>query len=391
MIGTGGVPPEASTEPQRNSVSCPGRQDTEALHLKRAVCVAKPASGGRPVRLTGDEPAEFLDCIKEASIAWVNFTLKDLSPSAEKIISDFGFSPALYSALMHLVETGAISGYEDLDTELGILLPSVRVSALTVASHPLFVLVKNGLVLTIHGSEVQRFVRFARYADAFMRKIPQEAPPSDKITLLLYRVLNENNERNFDGLRSIEEQGDDMSRMLLDPEIPRSALGIEIYQMKHALIAYLNSLWASLDVVNFLRFGDPEIVTDAPRLLARFSVLAEDVSNQISLAEHMSEVLASGLEVLQSIYNNQLQLLNNKLAYAVAWITILGTAFLVPNTIATVMSNPAFRMTPDDAGWYTVLIAVSTIIATLCTFWVVMRRGWLPRKVDAMTGNVLKK
>jgi len=53
----------------------------------------------------------------------------------------------------------------------------------------------------------------------------------------------------------------------------------------------------------------------------------------------MSNVLSSGLEVRQSIYNNQLQNLNNRYALVTAYLTVLGTGFLVPNTIATIMGN----------------------------------------------------
>lgn len=42
---------------------------------------------------------------------------------------------------------------------------------------------------------------------------------------------------------------------------------------------------------------------------------------------------------MQSIYNNQLQSLNNRFALVTAYLTVLGTAFLVPNTIATSAEN----------------------------------------------------
>ncbi len=348
---------------------------------KHGICVGVPR-GGKPVKAMGEDPSEFAAILKDSEISWVNFRVPDFGQSAEGVLRDLGFSPSLHSTLTQQKDSGALSGYEDLDTELGLLLPAVRVVNLNVEVSPIIVAVRKGIVLTIHGADVQRFIRFSRYAEAFMRKIPHDALDVDKVTMLLNRVLNENNEVNFDGMRSIEEQGDVLAKMLLDPKTPRSQLGPEIYNIKHALISYLNTLWASMDVVNFLRYGDPEVITDSQRLLGRFAMMAEDISNQISIAEHMSEVLASGLEVLQSIYNNQLQILNNKLAYAVAWVTVIGTAFLVPNTIATVLSNPAFNLAPSDAPWYTVLIILSTVVSTLVSFWLVMRHGWLPRKLD---------
>ena len=124
------------------------------------------------------------------------------------------------------------------------------------------------------------------------------------------------------------------------------------------------------------------MISDSPKLLARVGILSDDVNRHIALSEHMSDVLASGLEVLQSIYNNQLQILNNRLALVMTWLTILGTAVLVPNTIATVLGNSAFDMGPKDQGWYLVLIIFSTIIATWAAYWWVNKKGLMPKVVE---------
>jgi magnesium transporter len=96
----------------------------------------------------------------------------------------------------------------------------------------------------------------------------------------------------------------------------------------------------------------------------------------------MSEVLASGLEVLQSIYNNQLQNLNNRLAMIMTYLTIIGTAVLVPNTLATILGNAVFDIGPDDLWWYLVLMVGSTVLATWLVYRWVKRSGWLPKKMD---------
>jgi magnesium transporter len=152
--------------------------------------------------------------------------------------------------------------------------------------------------------------------------------------------------------------------------------------MKHALITYLDALWETVDVLHDLRYGDANLLTNEPLLLNRIELLAGDVSRQIGLAEHMSDVLASGLEVLQSIYNNQLQVMNNRMALLMTYLTILGTAVLVPNTLATILSNPAFNMGPQDSGWYIALLVVSTVIATIGAFWWVKKSGLIPKKMD---------
>ena len=263
-------------------------------------------------------------------------------------------------------------------SSIGTRLPVIRVDKLDVTVLPLLVLVRKGVVLTLHeAGKVTRIQKFARYADTFMRKIPQEAPWNDKLTIVLTRIINENNERNFDGLRTIEDEGDKIGEALVRQEADRRSLGVRIYEMKHALILYLNALWGSLDVIQSLRYGDAECISDDETLLARVGILADDVRRHIQLSEHMSEVLASGLEVVQSIYNNQLQELNNRLALVVGWLTLLGTAVLVPNTLATILSNPAFAMGPEDGPWYVALLVGSTVLSTALAYWWVRSRGLL--------------
>jgi magnesium transporter len=159
--------------------------------------------------------------------------------------------------------------------------------------------------------------------------------------------------------------------------------------MKHALINYLSGLWATVDVLNAIRYGDAELLTDNQKLLNRISLLVADFNHQIGLAEHLSEVLASGLEVLQSIYNNQLQMLNNRLTMLVTYLTIIGTEFLVPNTLPTILSNTAFNMTEKDVGWYIGLIIGSTIIATVeAYFWAKRAVGCQIEQINHCSYNV---
>ena len=152
--------------------------------------------------------------------------------------------------------------------------------------------------------------------------------------------------------------------------------------MKHSLITYLNALWDGMHVLNTLRYGDAELITDDEQLLEKLEILAADVNRQIELAEHLSEVLASGLEVLQSIYNNQLQMLNNRMALLMTYLTILGTAVLVPNTLATILGNSTFNMDAGDTWWYVILMIVSTVGATWLVYSWVKKKGWIPKKVD---------
>ena len=74
--------------------------------------------------------------------------------------------------------------------------------------------------------------------------------------------------------------------------------------------------------------------------------------------------------------------MNNRLALLLTYLTVIGTALLVPNTLATVLGNSAFGMDSGDIGWYIVLLVVSTIIATWLTFIWVKKSGMIPKQMD---------
>ncbi|MAG91315.1 magnesium transporter CorA [Candidatus Woesearchaeota archaeon] len=338
-------------------------------------CVAMLKNGSN-VKLEG-QLEEFQETLKDADFAWINVKVDDLKEEGSKVASVLGFKPSI----VHELVSERFSGYEDQTTELGLLLPAVRVDELEVEINKLIILMKNNIIVTIHGEHVTRLAKFARYAVTFFKKVPKNLDDVDKISLVLVRILDENNERNFDGIRSIQEQGEEISKYLIHPTFPKQELGADIYKMKHALISYLEALWASLDVVHYLRYGDAELITDDPITLQKVGMLSTDLTRQISISEQMSTVLASGLEVLQSIYNNQLQTLNNRLALVVTWLTVLGTAVLVPNTIATI-----FGVAPiaEQLSWQIMLwiIFFSTLIAVVSVYWFVKRKGVMPKKMD---------
>jgi magnesium transporter len=186
---------------------------------------------------------------------------------------------------------------------------------------------------------------------------------------MLERIIDENNDRNFEYLREIEMHGDAISKSLIEESLAKKKIAHDIYRMKHVLIDYLNVLWATKDVVDSLRYGDADLITNDEKLLGRIGILSDNIDRHIELSEQMSNVLSSGLEVMQSIYNNQLQNLNNRFALVTAYLTVLGTAFLVPNTIATIVGS--LGGTIAEQWWYVPLLITSTVIATLVSFlWV---------------------
>ncbi|MFA5375629.1 MAG: CorA family divalent cation transporter [Dehalococcoidia bacterium] len=361
-------------EPKKNEIvnNIQGQTIEPDIYARHWFCAALLASGAT-YRKDAESPAVFKDILKDAVIAWVDCWTDNFEKNALDAAIQLGFSKELVVPLI----TEEHENYVDLGKELGIKMASVQVKQFDVTIHPLILLLSKNFILTIHPRTVdRRFQRLRRYADTFLKKIPLAAVTEDRLTMLLLRLTDETNERNFEHLRQIEDYSDELNKDMMDPATPRETLGPKIYEMKHALVIYLNALWQTVDVFHALRYGDAELITDNVRLLARMNLQAEDVNHQISLSEHMSDVMASGLEVLQTIYNNQLQALNNRLSRVITYLTIIGTALLVPNTLATVFSSSAFNLQPDDMWWYATMLAAATIFSTWLVWLWVRKLGW---------------
>jgi len=348
---------------------------------KHWFCVSL-STDGRVTMQDADSPECFLKDLRNSLLAWVDYRTADFTRDVRSGAAALGFSVQLVDAL---VDNPRLL-YEDYAVEMGIKLPSIQIRVndkIDVQNHLTLLLLRRNFILTVHPILVdRRFTRLRRYSETIFKKVPIDICAEDKLTTLLIRIIDQNNDRNFEHLRQIEGRGDELNKNLMDPQTPRTLLGPQIYNMKHALITYLDALWETVDVLHDLRYGDAELLSNDASLLNRLGYLADDVSRQIGLAEHMSDVLASGLEVLQSIYNNQLQAMNNRMALLMTYLTVLGTAVLVPNTLATIFSNSAFAMGPQDIGWYVTLLVVSTVLATLLTFLWVKRSGFIPKKMD---------
>jgi len=357
-----------------------GRPVDEGQSIERPWFFTGLLPSGMIAKQSAESTSPFRSILDSGSIAWVDHvTTGDFKKEAIAAAIQIGFSRELVTTLVE----EAFTSYQDSETELGLKIPSIQVRGLDVDPSPLIVLIKRNFIFTIHALSVdRRFSRLRRYGETILKKIPSGVPESDRLTSLLIRIVDHNNDRNFEHLRQIEEQGDKLNAIMMDPSTSRAKLGPEIYRMKHALITYLDALWNTVDVLHTLRYGDAELISDDQKLLDKLGMLGEDVNRQIGLAEHMSDVLSSGLEVLQTIYNNQLQSLNNRLALLMTYLTIIGTAVLVPNTLATAMGNSVFEIGPKDLGWYLALMIGSTVLATGLVYWWVRRRGWIPKKME---------
>jgi magnesium transporter len=415
------------------------RVDTLSEERKLSFCFTLARSGTQSKRSRHIE--DLFPLTEQASIAWLDIKVDDFEKEAVEKGIKAGFSELLVQQLLTRVGDGARfqGGYEDHDTEMGVLLPAISVKGFDITVYPVLMLLKKNLIATIRSNKTHVFRNLHRYAETFLRRLPQDLKQVDWLTLMLIRIIDENNERNFEQLQEIDKCSENLTRDLKDESIVRGTVGDQIYQMKLTLVRYLSCLWGTSDTLNSLRYGDADLMSDDAQVLDKISMLIREVRDQLSLAEHLSEVLASGLECLQSIHNNQLQernnllqdrnnvlqeknnkladlnnklqernnllqeknnklqeysnrltllnnrlsVLNNRITLLAAFLAILSAGFIVPNTIATVMSQTnIFSFSPADMGWYLALILASTIVTTVSVWLWVKRKGLLPKKTE---------
>lgn len=387
--------PDSSAQ-TRFSVSPTG--PLEIMH-KKWFCMGLESTG-RTFRQDAESPTNFLEIVNKSTVAWVDYITDDPMKDLPTVAAQMGFSETFISNLSCCDQLN----YQDFDTEMWLSFPSIQIRGTQVKAYPLIALIRKNLVFTIHVRLVdKRFIRLRRYSEAILRKIPIDIKPEDRLTILLSRILEANNDSNFRHLRVIEEFGDELNRDLMDKTTDKSLLGPKIYEMKHALIIYLNALWESVDVLQAIRYGDAELLTDDQKLVNMFAVMVDQVKSQIGLSEHMSEVLASGIEATQSIYNNQLTIannqltisnnqltiLNNRFAKLVAYLTIVGTALLIPNTIATMLGNSVWVYGPESLGLYLVLILGLTVFGSILMWYWIKKTGLLFEEKEESKNTII--
>jgi magnesium transporter len=387
--------PAESTTQTSFQLSNSGNNCNLELSQKRWFCLTYDSSG-KTCKQEAESPIPLLESIKNSVISWVDYITDDPVKDLPLVAEQLGFSEHLVSSL----PSGSQLNYQDFDSELFMRLPSIQIRGNDVKAYPLFFLMKKNMVFTMHLRLVdKRFIRLRRYSEAILRKLPVEATPEIRLTILMSRIIDTNNDSNFRHLRVIEEFGDELNKDLMDADTDRTMLAPKIYEMKHALIIYMNALWESVDVLHTIRYGDAELLTDDEKVLNRVSVLVDEVKGQLALSEHMSEVLASGIEATQAIYNNQLTVannqltisnnqltkLNNRFALLAAYLAVVGTALLIPNTIATMLGNAVWIYGPKDLWIYLFLIIGATAVGSLMMWMWIRRQGFLPKTKDGET------
>lgn len=340
-----------------------GQGPVEVEEHTSSFCVSLQADG-RAVRIVNRPLGEYLAIAGSSNLVWIDYSVKDLEKEIKAIASSLGFDQIPVEQLISQHN----SSYEDCDSELGVMLPAVKVAGLNITVYKLVVLIRGNLILTIHDEDIFRLDRLSRYAPTVMRKMAMQ-PTTDNITLLLERIIDENNERNAEYLREIDAHSESIIKSLTSDIKDKRPVAYDIYNAKRVLIAYLDVFWATKDVIAYLRNGDADLITDDERILDRIGVLSTNVDQYLSLAEQTSDALSSGYSILQNVQGNLLQEMNNKIALVAAYMTVIGSVIFVPNTLATVLSS--INSSAGRLWWYTPLVAISTMGSTIIAFlWV---------------------
>ena len=166
-------------------------------------CVTLSEVGTKSRRSSALEDFFFL--IEDSSIAWVDLKVENLPTEAVNLAGRLGFSELLVKQLLtRLVDSAHFQGgYEDFDIEMGLLFPAIAMKDKDLIVNPLLILLKKGLVVTIRSTETHIFHNMHRYAETFLKRLPQNQSSIDLLTLLLIRIIDENNERNFERFNAL--------------------------------------------------------------------------------------------------------------------------------------------------------------------------------------------
>ena len=75
------------------------------------------------------------------------------------------------------------------------------------------------------------------------------------------------------------------------------------------------------------------------------------------------------LRMLQTMFQANLQSVSNLMTSVLLWLTIFGTAILLPNTLATIFGIPYLPIDPSGNSW--IWIAALLVLSSVLGTWIV--------------------
>ncbi|HLE34724.1 MAG TPA: CorA family divalent cation transporter [Nitrososphaerales archaeon] len=332
----------------------------------KAINVAGITTQGSSFKLSNIKAEEITSVSSSCTVSWTECIVDDIPEGAKEVTKALGI------AMDPSILLGSyLSGYEDRGEILGLMFPVIMFAGSRVRPTPMLIYISKDHIVTIQDEHAGKILKLSDYASTFFRKLPTQPEEwAERQTTLLIRIIDELSEHNFTVLRMIVESAEQIEIDLAGlRQIPRD-LSVEMSNIKTSVMRFLNAIWATHTTVHSLRYGDPDMVSDNDTILAKFDVILAGLERQIEMSEHVLAVLTAGMNVLQTE-------VSNKLGSFLLWLTVIGTAILVPNTLATIYG--AFPA-PEDASLPRLLaLVVSTVGATYGTYWFVHKWWQRPR------------
>lgn len=321
----------------------------------KAVSIAGLETEGTPFKKPSVQLEEAARTISLGHLTWIECVVDNIVEETPMILANLGINMDP-SVLL----SGYVSNYEDRGDTLGLMLPFVVTGANKTQTSPLLIFIKKDLVVTIHDDYGGKITRLYNYSNTLLRKLPKEPESwADRQTTLVTRIIDELSETNFSILRLIVERAEQLELDLAGARQIQKDLSLELSDMKTSLLTFLNAVWATYDTVQNLKYGDAEMISDDEIILGKFEVLLGRLDRQIQMSENVMQVVATGINVIQAE-------VSNKLATLIVWLTVAGTAVLVPNTLATI-----FGIFPDQErnfAWMIATIVGSTALSAYVTY-----------------------
>ena len=322
--------------------------------MLKTVSMAGIAEQGVPYKKESIQLEEAAQTLSIGNLTWIECVVDDIVTEAPKILEklDIQMDPKL-------LLSGYVSAYEDIGDTLGIMLPFIVTGDSRTQTSPVLIFMKKDLIVTIHDDYGGKITKLYNYSTSLMRKLPKEPEQwADRQTILLFRLMDEVSETNFSSLRTIIEQAEQLEIDLAGPRQVERDVGFEISNMKRSLLTFLNAVWATHDTVRNVKFGDPDMLTDDDDILEKFEVILGRLDRQIQMAENVMDIISTGVTIIQTETSN-------KLTKLIVWLTVVATAVLVPNTVATILGIPDLHI---SWSWIAPILIISTLISAIVTY-----------------------
>lgn len=322
--------------------------------MLKTVSMAGIEEQGVPFKKESIALDEAAKTIAIGNLTWIECVVDDIVHETPKILEKLNIKMD-----PKLLLSGYVTAYEDAGDTLGIMLPFIVTGDSRTQTSPVLIFMKKDLIVTIHDDYGGKITKLYNYSNSLMRKLPKEPEQwADRQTILLFRLMDEVSETNFSSLRTIVEQAEQLEIDLAGSRQTDRDIGFELSNMKRSLLTYLNAVWATHDTVRNVKFGDPDMLTDDDDILEKFEVILGRLDRQIQMAENISDMISTGVTIIQTETSNQLTKL-------IVWLTVAATAVLVPNTVATIFGIPDLQI---SWTWVVPILVISTFLSAVVTY-----------------------